>query len=396
MAKIFRNLQLRKQLGSRIRAWLYTLSHNSLIKALAAIFVLAFTAAILVSYFEQGINPAFQHITSGFWWAIVTMTTVGYGDMVPQTGPGRLVATLVMLSGVVLLSVFTAAVSTNVITNRLKEGKGLKKLNLKNHIALLGWNAAAPEIIQAISAGMIQENRTLVLVNQMDPDHMEGIINRFQGVQIKFVSGDFSDEEVLNRAGIANAHAAIILPDESVPGKPKTDEHTILATLSVKAIEPKVRVIAHILDPANEPHMRRANADRVVVSDRYSGYLLSAHVTSPGIPEMLDGLFTGEAGVHLTRRKMPHHLVGKSFAQASAHFLEQDNVLLIGLLSEEEGFKLDDILSDDYSAVDRFIREKLASAGKGLSKRDTLSVNLKPAANYVIEPQDIAIVLERS
>ncbi len=378
-----------------MRLFFYRFSRNHLIKALAAIFILAFSAAVVVTFFEQEHTPGFERISSGLWWAMVTMTTVGYGDMVPQTMAGRLVATLVMLSGVVLLSVFTAAVSTTIITNRLKEGKGLKKLNLKNHIAVLGWNRAAPEIIEAIREEMIRDNRTLVLVNQMDPDQMEAVIVRFHSVQIKFVSGDFSDEQVLHRAAIAQAHAAIILPDESVSGKSKTDERTILATLSVKAIEPGVRVIAHIIDPANESHMHRANADHVVVSDRYSGYLLGAHVTAPGIPEMLDTLFTGRAGVQLIRRKMPNHLVGKTFAQASAYFLEQKKATLLGVLSEEEGFKLDDILSDDYSAIDRFIREKLASAGKGMSKRDSLRVDLMPDFNYQIAPQDYAIVMER-
>nr|HQI48147.1 hypothetical protein [bacterium] len=94
-------------------------------------------------------------------------------------------------------------------------------------------------------------------------------------------------------------------------------------------------------------------------------------------------------------RKMPNSLVGKSFAAASAHFLSEEHAVLIGFLREEEGFKLDDILSDDYSAVDRFIREKLAHAGKGLSKAARLDINLSPGPEYLVGAQDIAIVLER-
>ena len=395
MVKLFRYLQLRRQTQSLLRRFFYRFSHNELIKALTAIIMLVFAAAVVVSFLEQGRNPQFERIGSGLWWAIVTMTTVGYGDIVPQTGLGRALAAVVMLSGMGVLSLFTAAISTRVITNRLKEGRGLKKLNFKNHIVLLGWNLAGLEIIAAIREGMIRENRSLVLVSEINPDQAEAIINRFTDLQIKFVSGDCTDDEVLHRASVGTAYAAIILPDESHPNRAKSDERTILATLSVKAIEPKVKVIAHILDGQNEAHMRRANADRVVVSDRYSGFLLGAHVISPGIPEMLDGLFTGSAGVHLARRKVPGSLVGKSFAAVSAHFLTQERVVLLGFIHEEEGFKLDDILSDDYSAVDRFIRDTLASAGKGLNKRARLEVNLSPAPDYIIAEHDIAIVLER-
>jgi voltage-gated potassium channel len=395
MVKLFRYLQLRRQTLTLLRRSLYRLNHNELLKALAAVFLLVIIAAIVVTFIERSQNPQFQRFGAGMWWAIVTMTTVGYGDIVPQTGMGRAIAAFVMLSGMGVLSLFTAAVSTRVITNRLKEGRGLKKLNLKNHIAILGWNPAGLEIISAIRESMIRENRSLVLVSQLDPDQAEAIINRFADLQIKFVSGDCTDDEVLHRANIGAAYAAIIIPDESYPNHPKSDERTILATLSVKAIEPKVKVIAHILDSQNEAHMHRANADRVVISDRYSGFLLGAHVTSPGIPEMLDSLLTGSAGVHLARRKLPNSLVGKSFAAASAHFLEQENLVLIGFIHEEEGFKLDDILSDDYSAVDRFIRDKLATAGKGLNKAARLQVNLSPAAGYLIAEHDIAIVLKR-
>lgn len=395
MTNLIQLLHLRKRALNLPQRFIYRLRHNELIQALTAVFLLVFLSAVGVTFFEHKSNGQFQNLGSGLWWAMVTVCTVGYGDIVPQTVFGRVLATVVMLSGVVLLSVFTAAVSTTVITKRLKEGKGLTKLRFKNHIALLGWNPAGLDIIRAIRDDMIRENRSLVLINQMNPDQSEAIINRYQDLQIKFVSGDYTDEAVLIRANIGAAHAAIILPDESNPARPKSDERTILATLSVKAIESKVKVIAHILDPQNEPHMRRANADRVVVSDRYSGYLIGAHVISPGIPEMLDVLISGQSGVRLGRRKIAHHLLGKNFAVVSEYFLRQENAILLGFIKEEAGFKLDDILATDYSAIDRFIREKLASAGKGLSKRDRLEVILQPPADYIIVEKDIAIVLER-
>jgi len=395
MVKLFRYLQLRGRGLTLLRRLQYRIRHDELIQTFAAVILLVFIAAVAVSFLERGRNPQFERMASAMWWAIVTMTTVGYGDIVPQSTMGRILGAFVMLAGMGVLSLFTAAVSTKVITNRLKEGRGLKKVNMKNHIALLGWNSAGLEIVQAIREGLIRENRALVLVSQLDPDQAEAIITRYPDLHIKFVSGDCTDEEVLHRADIGMAYAALIIPDESAPHRTKSDEHTILTTLSVKAIEPKVKVIAHIMDPLNEAHMRRASADRVVVSDRYSGFLLGAHITSPGIPEMLDRLFTGSAGVRFARRKIPNALVGRSFAAASAHFLEQEHAVLVGFIQEEEGFKLDDILSDDYSAVDRFIREKLANAGKGLSKAARLEINLSPAAEYIIGARDTAIVLER-
>jgi voltage-gated potassium channel len=378
-----------------LRHLFYDLSRNQLLKALSAIFLLVFISAVGVTYLERPTNNQFDHLGSGLWWAVVTMTTCGYGDKVPVTAGGRLIATVVMISGVVLLSVFTAAVSSSIITRRMMEGRGLSKLRMKNHVILLGWNSGCDAVIDSIREHLIAENRSLVLINQLASETVEQIMDRHRDLHIKFVYGDFSDEAVLHRASTASAYAVIIVPDESSATRPKSDERTILATLSVKAIEAKIKVIAHILDPQNEGHLERANADEIVISDRYSGYLLGAHVTTPGIPAVVDLLLNNNSPVQLVRKKMPHQMIGKTFAQVSDYFRKQDHALLLGFVQDETGFKLDDILSDNVSAIDQFIREKLQAAGKGLAKKSGVSVNVLPAADYVVQERDIPIVLQR-
>jgi len=395
MKKARRYMLLRRSTIGRLRIFAYKMRRSQLIKVLAAIFFVAILAAFGVTLLESQTNAQFKNLSNGLWWAVVTMATVGYGDIVPVTPAGRLVAAIVIMSGVTLFSVFTAAVSSRVITNRLKEGKGLSKTSAKNHIAILGWNPTGENIIEAIRDEAIRENRSIVLVNRMNPDDAAQVISKYRDLHIQFVYGDFGDEAVLGRANIKSAYAAVILPDESDGSKPKSDERTILGTLSVKAIEPRVKVIAHIIDPLNEAHMRRANADQVVVSDRYSGYLLGAHVVAPGIPELVDILLKGNRGVRLARRKIPHVMSGKAFAELASHFKRENDAMLIGIIKEEAGFKLDDILSDDYTSIDHFIRVKLEAAGKGLSKKSRVDVEINPPADYKVSDKDIAVVIER-
>lgn len=380
---------------SRLQGFLYRVRRNQLIKALAAIFFVAFLAAVGVTLIERHVSDQFHNLGQGLWWALVTMTTVGYGDMVPGTTAGKVIAAVVMFSGIALVSIFTAAVSSLVITTRINEGKGLSQVRARNHIAILGWNSSGEEIIQSILEDAIRENRTIVLVNKLNPEDAEQIIHKFQDIQIKFVYGDFTDETILSRANIKHAYAAIILPDQSDPAKPKSDESTILATLSVKSMEPKVRVIAHILEPENEAHLRRANADRIVVSNKYSGFLLASHVTAPGVPEALDLLLSAQQGIRLGRRKVPHSMNGKTFFELSNYFKNETDSIVIGFIKQEKGFDLDDILSGDYSAIDEFIRKKLEEAGKGLARKSKMDVVLNPPADYVVSDKEIAVVIER-
>ena len=395
MFRFRQRLPRRRRLTGRFRLFLYSLRRNQLIKALGAIFAVAFVAAAAVTMVEGHVDSAFRDLGSGLWWALVTMTTVGYGDMVPGTLAGRLLATIVMLSGVALVSVFTAALSSRVITNRLKEGRGLSKVHVKNHIAILGWNASVEDIIRAVRDDAILENRSLVLINQLKPEVIEPILHKYQDLLIRFVYGDPTSEDALERANVRQAYAAIIVADESNPGTPKSDERTILTTLSVKALEPKVKVVAHIMDAANEAHLRRANADRIVIDNRYSGPLLGAHATRPGIPETFDMLLNVDGDIRLGRRKIPHGYVGRTFADLADHFKREEDAILLGFVKEAPGFTLGDILSDDYSTIDAFIRNKLEAAGKGLDKKARVEVELNPAADYRISERDVAIVIER-
>jgi len=393
--KIIRFFSVRKKIFIWFRGYAYRIRRNQLLKVLLAIFIVAFVAAAAVTFLERDPNSQFTNITHGLWWALVTMTTVGYGDMVPSTPLGRVLASIIMLTGVVLISTFTAAVSTMVITKRLKEGRGLSEIKVKDHITILGWNPFGEDIIRDLLDKAIHENRTIVLINKMNPDHAEEIIYKFKNLQIKFVHGDFTDETVLTRANINEAYAAIILPDESDSDKPKSDETTILACLTVKSIEPKVKVITHILEASNESHLRRANADKIVVSNQFSGFLLANHVVAPGIPETIDVLLDSRKGMRLSRCKLPRNLIGKRFSEISTYFKQGNDSILLGFIKEEPGFKLDNVLTDDYSSIDEFIRNKLESAGKGLAKKSTIDILLNPPHDYLATERDIAVVIEK-
>ncbi len=70
--------------------------------------IVAFVAMVLSGVIMSRIDPSIGDVWDGMWWAWVTMATVGYGDVVPHTGAGRLFASLVVLFGVVLISLLTA------------------------------------------------------------------------------------------------------------------------------------------------------------------------------------------------------------------------------------------------------------------------------------------------
>ena len=89
----------------------------ALIVSVAAI--LAFSAAVLV----HAIDPAIGTFGDSLWWAVVTVSTVGYGDVVPETGPGRLVGAVLMLTGLSLIPLITSVVVSILVNQGTRKSR---------------------------------------------------------------------------------------------------------------------------------------------------------------------------------------------------------------------------------------------------------------------------------
>ncbi|RMF03371.1 MAG: two pore domain potassium channel family protein, partial [Alphaproteobacteria bacterium] len=115
------------KLGALIRAnrrrllSLVILSGESLPAAMALIFGIVFVFGAAVFALEHGSNPQFGEFQDGLWWAFVTLTTVGYGDMVPVTDAGRIVAVLTMVFGIAVYSLLIANLTAYIESYRQRQ-----------------------------------------------------------------------------------------------------------------------------------------------------------------------------------------------------------------------------------------------------------------------------------
>lgn len=365
---------------------------TQLLVTLGVIFLLAFVSAMIVFVLEKPFNHRFQSIGDAIWWAFVTITTTGYGDIYPITPSGRFVTVFVVLGGVVTISLLSGIVSSILVARKIKEDKGLQEITVKNHILICGWNRNAEKILSTFRDSGT-ESRKFVLINELAEGQISNITYGFKDLDIKFVSGNFTNEEVLMRANIKHAQAAVILADETMPTAAKVDERTLLATLTIKSLNPRVKVYAHITDPSSRAPLQRANADAIVLNDQHVGYLLVNHIVSPGIPEAISDLFDYKVGAKFNKLPIPAEYVGKSFAELSGYIRKQKKSILIGVITEEKKLSISEILSSDSgSYLDEFIRQKFAESGRHFEKNQT-QVQLNPPDDYLIQAQDVALVI---
>ena len=127
---------------------------NSIAKVVITIISVWILGSFIITLIEN--QEQFNHIGNALWWTIVTMTTVGYGDMTPTTGLGRFFAIIIMLSGISLIAIVTGTISSIFTSKRIMEDRGLEKINLSGHIVLCGWNTNAQNIISNLIIKLIK------------------------------------------------------------------------------------------------------------------------------------------------------------------------------------------------------------------------------------------------
>ena len=373
-----------------MRHWFHLLIRNSFFQVGLGIFLVMILGGLVLRMLEIG------KITEGeapFWWAIVTMTTVGYGDFAPKTPEGRMFAVLVMFAGISLTAMFTAIISSIFVAKRIREEKGLEKLNIKNHIILCGWNRNADKIIHSIQYLAEAPRKNIVLINDLDEEEIERLKTRYRKIRLHFVVGDFTSEQVLGKANLEAAETVIIIPSDINDSIQNPDDKTIRAALTIKGLEPNIRLIAYLHDRENLTHIKRANADEVVISDDFGAYMLASHVMDPGIPQTVNRLLDNVSKNRFKRVDIPSEFIGKPFDNLFNHFRKKNNSILVGVFSEEENLGIGEILSADTLALDAFIERKLKEGGISLKEESKISLEINPGSNYRIKDGNRAIII---
>ena len=373
-----------------MRRWFQLLIRNSFFQVGMGIFLVMILGGLILRTLETG------DIAEGeapFWWAIVTMTTVGYGDYAPSTSEGRIFAVLVMFAGISLTAMFTAVISSIFVAKRIRKDKGLEKVNVKNHIILCGWNRNADKIIDSIQYLSEGRRKDLVLINDLDEETAARLKTRYRDIHLHFVAGDYTSEQILQRASLEEADTIIIIPSDVDGTIQNPDEKTILATLTIKGLEPNKRLIAYLYSRENLTHIKRANADEVVISDDFGAFMLASHVMDPGIPQTLNSLLDNVSENRFKRMDIPNKFVGQSFDNLFNHFRNINGSLLVGLFSEEENLGIGEILSADTSALDAFIERKMKEGGISLQEESKITTVINPDKNYKIKDGERAIII---
>jgi voltage-gated potassium channel len=279
---------------------------------------------------ESGAQPTITFADS-VWWSMVTMTTVGYGDMFPKTPVGRfLVGYPCLIIGIGLIGYMLGAVAQAVLQSFERFQKGRAKMNLTNHLVICQCPSVSRilELVEQFRAAEAGTYREAVVIS----DALTELPVEFRERQIHFVKGLPMSEDALARACVTHAAGVIVLAADK--SNPAADAESFTTGQLVKLMgddaKQKVPLIIELADRKNLRMMERIGADGIVPADGVTDRLLVQEMVNPGLRSIFENLVTYKQGSEFYI--VPHRFTGRPLREIQIAALEHSAKLqVIGL-----------------------------------------------------------------
>ncbi len=305
--RIIRVLRLLKiiRYGGAIKSFLVALKEQGYL------FLFIFTTittwvvvlSLIVYIFEYNYgNDQFHSMWHAIYWGIVTISTVGYGDIHPISDEGRIVTSIMIMGGLVLVAVLTGSFSAALVSRlmTLKEG-AFKMENLENHIVICGWNETAEEVIEQILSLGIEKEKPVVVVTNIPKSELGIDLPR----DILYKRGDFIHENILMEVGIEKAeHVVIVAEREEGLSERNIDARTALAAMLVRTLNPRVNLYVEVLlDEDADIFQRRMHIREVIIHGQILGKIMFSSLLNPGATSLIKTFVDKEKGIRKIKIK---------------------------------------------------------------------------------------------
>jgi len=307
----------KKSAGSLLQRFYAFLQRENVMKLLLVIILIVFCSGYLIAFFEPGVSFA-----SGVWWSIVTLTTVGYGDISPSTLEGRVLAVIIMFFGIGLLGLLSASLASMLISLRIKENRGMVTSTASNHIIICEWNQRTKAVLKELRSDPQTVDQAVVLIADIE----EKPVN---DANLGFVRG-VVNEETLEMANLEKASTIIILGDDRLEATAR-DAKVVLTTLTVESMNPKVYSVVELADQANKLHCQRANANEIIIGSELNSNLIASAASDHGVSHIVSELLSSRYGNELYAMPVPKEMAGSNFLQTFIDMKSQRNITVFGI-----------------------------------------------------------------
>ncbi|MEM9674200.1 MAG: potassium channel family protein [Bacteroidota bacterium] len=224
-------------------------------------------------------GTSFSHPADAFWFTIVTLSTVGYGDYTPVSTVGRIIGVIFILGSVGILGYFISQLTTQVSAYLEKKRLGLLGTKFTNHILVIGWDKFGKEVVEEV---VHSGNRVAIVCN--DKTGIDLIHEAFDGKHVFALFTDYSNIEALEKANIQEAATVFINFED--------DTEVLIYLLNLKKAYPNLNYVVSLSNPSLKETFAATGVRYVVSKTEIASRLVASYTFEPDVAMMAESLMT--------------------------------------------------------------------------------------------------------
>lgn len=299
-------------------------------KILIVFLGLAWYCASGFLYFEIQKKPDLGW-ADAVWWTVVTMATVGYGDLFPVTNAARfLVGIPAMVFGIGFLGLIISETASKLILSRSIKLQGLGRVSMKNHLIIINFTTIdeIKYLINELRADISTKDKKICLVDET----LDEIPRELIELGIEYVKGNPADEPVLERAGLPTASHAVVLSKDR--NNSHSDDQNLVTTLILEKLNPNVYSVVEVLNPAKIHQVEVAGANSAVCMSEFRYNLIINEIQDPGVKNIVRDLTNNSVGeqIYFIPVESMKNWVYKELALWGV----ENNISIIGIVREDK------------------------------------------------------------
>jgi voltage-gated potassium channel len=234
------------------------------------------------------------------YYATVSLSTTGYGDITPVTPEARLINVLVITPLRVAFLIVLIGTTVETLTSQSRQALKIQRWRsrVRNHTVVIGYGTKGRTAVAAMVGDEVAPADIVVV------DENATALERARSAGLVTVHGDATKAEVLRLASVQHAKSIIVATDN--------DANAVLVTLTARELAPNAKIIAAARESDNQHLLRQSGADSTVVSSETAGRLLGIATQTPSVVQIMEDLLTPDAGFAIAEREVTPKEIGGS------------------------------------------------------------------------------------